>query len=256
MLSKRSIENEIRQLRKKIENSPGIWKFRGRRVIPEQDWKWGDWTKLPGEYIVFLIGNENVPVDWQLAYSALMKKLQDPDYGRARRGYCAINQAQRQRAGIEKRKARWEAEGGEEGRQRFYETCSPQLRSQFLREDGMREAELRVYSELAGAANRTCTITNYFNCPYGEEWKQLLSDGHAANKLWEHVEWYDRHWNRGHSFRHTESERKWYHYGEPPIIDVSNFEDIRKALDDGRLDKIATEHERYMKETGCESWNI
>jgi hypothetical protein len=29
-----------------------------------------------------------------------------------------------------------------------------------------------------------------------------------------------------------------------------------RAIDDGRLDKIVHEHTRYMKETGCEIWNI
>jgi hypothetical protein len=186
----------------------------------------------------------------------LMKKLQDSEYARARCSYCAIKQAQDQRAVIDKQKSRWEANGGEEAKQKFYEECNALLRARFRLEDGMREAEWRVYNELAGAANRRCNVLNYFKCPNGEEWKQLLSDGIAANQLREDVEWYDRHWNQGHSFRPTESERKWYHYGEPPIIDVSSFEDICKALDDGRLDKIAAEHKRYTKETGYESWAL
>jgi hypothetical protein len=185
-----------------------------------------------------------------------MKKLQDSDYGRARCGYCAINKAQDREAGIEKQKTRWEAEGGEEAKQKFCETCSPLLRTRFRLEDGMREVEWRVYNELAGAANRRCNIVNYFKCPYGKECKQLLRDGYAAHQLWEHVEWYNRHWNRGQSFRPTESERKWYHYGEPAIIDVSSFEDICKARGDGRLEQIAAEHKRYIKETGCESGDL
>ena len=115
---------------------------------------------------------------------------------------------------------------------------------------------MSIYDELAGAAGRTCNIVNYFKCPYGEESKQLLRDGREANHLWEYVVWYDGHWNRGQSFIPTEADRKWYHYGEPSIIAVSSFEDLCKALDDGRLDKIAAEHKRYVKETGCESWNL
>jgi len=185
-----------------------------------------------------------------------MKRLQDGDYGRARCGYCAINRAQDQRAEVERNKRRWDATGGEEAKQKFYEGCDPILRERFRIQDAMQMVELRIYDELAGAAGRTCNVVNYFKCPYGEEWKQLLSDGHEANQLWEHVRWYDCHWNRGQSFRPPETERKWYHYGEPSIIDVSNFEDICKALEDGRIDKIEAEHNRYMKETGCESWNI
>jgi hypothetical protein len=49
---------------------------------------------------------------------------------------------------------------------------------------------------------------------------------------------------------------KWYHYNEPPIIDVTDYDDILRAIDDGRLDTIITEHLRYMKETHCEIWNL
>jgi hypothetical protein len=45
---------------------------------------------------------------------------------------------------------------------------------------------------------------------------------------------------------------KWYHFNEPPIIDVTRYEDICKALDDGRLDKIVAEHKRYLNESGYE----
>jgi hypothetical protein len=41
----------------------------------------------------------------------------------------------------------------------------------------------------------------------------------------------------------------------PPIIDVTDYNDIDKAIDDGRLKKIIEEHKRYMKETGAEIWN-
>jgi hypothetical protein len=36
------------------------------------------------------------------------------------------------------------------------------------------------------------------------------------------------------------------------MIDVTSYEDICKAVDDGRLDKIVAEHNRYMKESGYE----
>jgi hypothetical protein len=48
---------------------------------------------------------------------------------------------------------------------------------------------------------------------------------------------------------------KWYHYGEPQIIDVTSFDDIDKALDDGRFRRIVEEHEKYTKETEATGWH-
>jgi DNA-binding LytR/AlgR family response regulator len=41
---------------------------------------------------------------------------------------------------------------------------------------------------------------------------------------------------------------KRYHFGEPNITDVTSYDDIFKALNDGRLEKIIEEHKKYMKE--------
>jgi len=49
---------------------------------------------------------------------------------------------------------------------------------------------------------------------------------------------------------------KCYHYDEPPIIDVTDYDDILHTIEDGRLDKIVDEHARYMKETNREIWNL
>jgi hypothetical protein len=48
----------------------------------------------------------------------------------------------------------------------------------------------------------------------------------------------------------------WYHYDEPPIIDATNYDDIIRAIGDGRIDKIIQEHERYMKETNSVIWTL
>ena len=40
------------------------------------------------------------------------------------------------------------------------------------------------------------------------------------------------------------------HFNEPPIIDVTNYDDNVQAIEDGRLDRIIDEHLSYMKETG------
>jgi hypothetical protein len=104
--------------------------------------------------------------------------------------------------------------------------------------------------------NRTCKIHNYFRCPYGDSWRQLLQDGDDAHWLWQHIYWYDKHWSRSHTFTPATNEHEWYHCDQPPIIDVASYDDIIRAIDDGRLDKIVDEHKRYMKETKCEIWNL
>jgi hypothetical protein len=43
---------------------------------------------------------------------------------------------------------------------------------------------------------------------------------------------------------------KCYHFNEPPIVEAKSLEDVLKAEEDGRLNRIVDEHERYMKETG------
>jgi hypothetical protein len=49
---------------------------------------------------------------------------------------------------------------------------------------------------------------------------------------------------------------EWHHWNEPPIIDVTNYDDITRAIEDGRLDRIIEEHERYIKETKPEIWAL
>jgi hypothetical protein len=111
----------------------------------------------------------------------------------------------------------------------------------------MRQTKFQLYNETAGANNRTCAIINYFKCPYGKERDELTDEGDLAKKLWDLVEWYDTHWNSCHYDIPSEPEKKWYHRGEPSILDVTNLEDILKACDDGRIDKLAEEYERYKK---------
>jgi hypothetical protein len=49
---------------------------------------------------------------------------------------------------------------------------------------------------------------------------------------------------------------KWCYFNEPPIIDVMNYDDLVRAIEDGRVDKIIQEHERYMKRTNREIWAL
>lgn len=217
-----SMRRETEKLKKKIKQAPRILKFRGRRVVHSVDWQWADWTKLPGEFIPLMINPDSTPHDWYQDYRALMQELQDPLYGgEICWANCAIHQAQSAKKEID-RSTKYKA---------------------------LREVEWRVYNELGEANNRTCKVVNYFKCPYGEERRKLIENGSLACEIWEHIEWYDQHWNKNDTFKAAESEMKWYHYGEPGIIDVTSLDDIVKALEDGRFDKIVEEHERYMKET-------
>jgi hypothetical protein len=120
----------------------------------------------------------------------------------------------------------------------------------------MRQVEWRIHNELAEANNRTCEVVNYFHCPYRDARDQLLRDGYDAHRLWQHIYWYDIHWNPSTSYTPAASKMKWYHYKEPPIIDVTDYDDVIRAIDDGRLDTIITEHLRYMKETDRKTWNL
>ena len=63
--------------------------------------------------------------------------------------------------------------------------------------------------------------------------------------LWRLVEFYDRHWNDPRTYTPSPSEAKWYHMGELGILDVTSRDDILKALEDGRMDKICSEYSRY-----------
>lgn len=116
-------------------------------------------------------------------------------------------------------------------KERWCQEVSEPCRSSFRKEDAMRLVEWRIYNELAEANDRTCQIMNYFRCPHGEGWRELVQDGHDAYRLWEEIKWYDTHWNRSISYTPAASEMKWYHYDEPPIMDVKSCEDIIRASD-------------------------
>lgn len=120
-----------------------------------------------------------------------------------------------------------------------------------VREDRMRLVKLRFFEEDGGARGKSCEVKNKYKCPYGEESEQLIEDGRLVRALWRLIEWYDDHWNPSHTFRPAESEMKWYHYDESSIIDVTSYEGILKAIDDGRIEKIKEEYERCMRETGA-----
>jgi len=221
-----------------------------------EDWRYGDWSTLPDKYHFIAIWSSCVPKDWNRDYVGLLEKLKDPELGRLLCSLCCINRAQESKKEIERRQKYWQENGGEEAKKKFYEECGEPRTSEFWRRDAMREVERRLYNEISGPENRKCNVINYFQCPNGDERQTLTNDGCNVTTFWQHIQWYDEHWNGSTSLTPSESQRKWYHTNEPPIIDVKSFDDIIKALNDGRIEKIILEHERYMKDTGAKAWNL
>ena len=95
------------------------------------------------------------------------------------------------------------------------------------------------------AEGKVCTARNKYLCPYGAQSEELIEAGYLVESLWKLVRFYDTYWNEQRSCTPAPREAKWYHLGEASIIDVTNRADILKALDDGRMDKIAEEFRRY-----------
>jgi len=250
------IKREMKRLRRTVDRAPRVWRFRGRRVVHAEEWKWGDWTKLPDKYSLLIVYGKSVPEDYLRDYAELLEKLEDATYGKMVCWGCVIQRAQDAKKELDRHTRYWQENGGETAKERWYQEAGEPYTSSFRKDDAIRQVEWRIYNELAEVNNRTCEILNYFHCPYRDARDQLLQDGDDAHWLWEHIRWYDYHWNRDHTFTPAASEHEWYHYGEPPVIDVTNYDDIMRAIDDGRLDKIIDEHLRYMKETDRKIWNL
>ncbi len=118
----------------------------------------------------------------------------------------------------------------------------------------MRLVKLTFYEDVGGAEGKSCEVKNKYRCPYGEASEQLIMDGKLAKRAWREIKWYDHHWNPDHTCIPAQNMMKWYHYGEPSIVDVTSYDDIIKAIDDGRFTRIIEEHKKYMKETGYDEY--
>jgi len=121
-----------------------------------------------------------------------------------------------------------------------------------IREHKMLLVNLRFFEEFGDAKGKSCEVNNKYRCPYEEKSKQLSEKGRLTKAVWRYIEWYNAHWNRSLSITPPDGDMKWYHYDELSIIDVTSYDDIVKAIDDGRFKRIVEEHKRYMKETGLE----
>ena len=121
-------------------------------------------------------------------------------------------------------------------------------RPDVVRRDKMTYVELRLYEELGLAEGKGCEVKNKYKCPYGEESKELIEWGSLARFIWRQIQWYDTHWNPSQGFQPAASEMKWYHYGEPSVIDVTSYDDVLNAATDGRLEKVIEERKKYEQE--------
>jgi carbonic anhydrase len=83
---------------------------------------------------------------------------------------------------------------------------------------------------------------------FGTESERLVKDGEFVRFMWKIVERYDYHWNGSLYSEPRPKDMKWYHFCEPRVVDVTDYDDIVKALDDGRMERIVKEYERYEKE--------
>lgn len=251
-MSKQQIKKEIRELQRAIREGPRVIRFRGKRVVPADDWEFRNWNTLPDSYnlLVFLNVSPDWPKDWMRDYRDLLWKLEDKGYGEAICGNCAINLAHEAQQDISEHEEREKA--GYEG----LKDPSPEEKAQTAREKAMRVLRHALYDDGGKARGRTCQVVNYFKCPYHEERGELIKDGRIFQEVWYHLEWYERHWYNNHTSILAEDERKWYHWNEPKPIDLTNPDDVVKSLEEGRYDKVVEEHERYMKETNRKIWSL
>jgi hypothetical protein len=243
-MSKTAIRNQIQLLKKKIEKSPRVWRFRGRRVIPIDSWTLEDWTTFPDAYHIALSLGLHPPAEWEKDYLDLLWELEDATYAWQICTSCPIHKGEEMKKEMDRMSEHWEKQGGKE---KFYDRCAKSDAERFRRQDAIEQVKFRILNEHAGARNRTCTTLNFFKCPYGEEYQPLINAGRAAEELLDNLDYYHSHWHRDPSLTPAQNQMKWYHFGEPEIVDVTNYDDVKKAATDGRMQKIATEREAYYK---------
>ena len=243
-MSKAAIKKQIGQLKKKIEKSPRVLRFRGKRVVSVDSWQLEDWTTFPDQYHIGFSLWLHPPDDWWNDYVDLLWRLEDSTYAWQVCMSCAIHNAQGMKQVIDRAKEHWAKQGG---KQKFYDCCEKAEAEKFRLNDAIEQMKFRILNEQAGANDRTCDVLNFFNCPYGKEYLTLIKAGGAAQELFTNLDWYHTHWHRDLNSIPSQSEMKWYHYSDSEIIDLTNFEDVKKAAEDGRVRKIATEREAYSK---------
>jgi hypothetical protein len=119
--------------------------------------------------------------------------------------------------------------------------------SEARRSAKMANVELDFLEVEGGAKGKACAVRNMYLCPFGEGSSELIGLGVPVAMLWALIEFYDGHWNGSSSFTPSPSDAKWYHMGEPGILDVTSRQDILDALEDGRIRRIAEERKRFTE---------
>jgi hypothetical protein len=116
---------------------------------------------------------------------------------------------------------------------------------EYVKSNKMAYVELDFMEVEGEAKGKICKIRNRYLCPYGAECWKLIKVGKVVKYLWKLLEFYDHHWNISHTGTTPSSDAKWHHFSEPSILDVTNRDDILRALEDGRMDKIESEYSAY-----------
>lgn len=114
-----------------------------------------------------------------------------------------------------------------------------------VRDMKMKRVELEFLELYGGTEGKTCEARNKCLCPYGAKSSELIKLGDRVETLWDIVEYYHSHWHPSDGFRLGDSDVQWYHFSEEDFLDVTSREDILKAVEDGRIEKIAEERRRH-----------
>jgi hypothetical protein len=113
-----------------------------------------------------------------------------------------------------------------------------------VRDMKMKRVELEFLELYGGTEGKTCESRNKCLCPYGAKSSELIKLGDRVKDLWEIVEYYHSYWHPSDGYRPGDSDAHWYHYGEDDFLDVTSREDILKATEDGRIERIVEERKR------------
>ena len=247
-MSVEGLRKRVERLKKKLGVSKGLIKeWRGKRVVAHEawnEWKHGAFDVFPDRFIPVF---GEAPEDWMSDWIDLLVKLKDHGLGRWRCFDCIIRKALELRVEVEERRR------FREKNRDFYEReLSSEKRREFERQDRLKVTEYMLYNDLGGVQGRVCPLDeekrDFFSCPFGDEAEGLVEDGRVIETFWQHLKWYDR--------RHWELSTRITAGDEAPIVDPADYEDVLKAIDDGRFDKVIEEHEAYMKETKHPSWAL
>ena len=176
-------------------------------------------------------------------------------YGRILCGGCVVRDAMHDREFLRKLELS-KAETAEKHKldpgDTFWAQCHDyNLSAESVKNEKMKRVELEFFEVEGGAEGKTCDVWNRCLCPFGAKCRELGKLGGNVKYLLEVVQYYDMHWNGMRGSTPSRSHLGWFHFGEEGFLDVTNREDILKAVQDGRFNRIVDERKRY--EEWCRS---